>query len=206
MRLYANVYAYARQQTTLWENYQNGNFLNVGSCIISRKWRICEEYMYMRTKTHRRKMYAAMECESVEISGLMQVRFELWSFENFPPQKRALIFRTPYLCTEEESYIGLGAASTCRCTPVRVIVKSAVSWGIWNPQPCDCKSCSLTTWHSILTYSQVEWGVQVPPCSSCLFSAFGSWRSSPSQSFSVCLSSSCWGTALIDYKNNNNNS
>ena len=55
----------------------------------------------MRTKTHRRKMYAAMECESVEISGLLQVRF-------FPPQKRALIVRTLYLCTEEESYIGLG--------------------------------------------------------------------------------------------------
>ena len=30
----------------------------------------------MRTKTHLRKMYAAMECESVEISGLLQVRFE----------------------------------------------------------------------------------------------------------------------------------
>ena len=52
-------------------------------------------------------MYAAMECESVEISGLLQVRFELWSFEIFPPQKRALIVRTLYLCTEEESYIGL---------------------------------------------------------------------------------------------------
>ena len=77
-------------------------FFEVGSCIISQKWRICEEYM--RTKTHRRKMYAAMECESVEISGLLQVRFELWSFENFPPQKQALIVKTLYLCTEEESY------------------------------------------------------------------------------------------------------
>ena len=62
---------------------------------------------YMRTKTHRRKMYAAMECESVEISGLLQVRFELRSFENFSPKKRALRVRTLYLCTEEESYIGL---------------------------------------------------------------------------------------------------
>ena len=62
----------------------------------------------MRTKTHRRKMNVAIECESVEISGLLQVRFELRSFENFPPQKRALVDRTLYLCTEEESYIGLG--------------------------------------------------------------------------------------------------
>ena len=30
----------------------------------------------MRTKTHRRKTYAAIECESVEISGLLQVQFE----------------------------------------------------------------------------------------------------------------------------------
>ena len=32
---------------------------------------------YMAIKTHRRKIFAAMECESVEISGLLQVRFEL---------------------------------------------------------------------------------------------------------------------------------
>ena len=31
----------------------------------------------MTTKTHRKKMYAAMECESVEISGFLQIRFEL---------------------------------------------------------------------------------------------------------------------------------
>ena len=80
-------------------------FFNVGSCIISWKWRICEENM--RTKTHRRKMYAAMECESVEISGLLQVRIKLWSCEIYPPQKRASIFRTLFLCTEKESYIGL---------------------------------------------------------------------------------------------------
>ena len=62
----------------------------------------------MRTKTHRRKMYAAMECESVENSGFLQVRFELCSLENFPPQKRALIVRTLDMCTaEEESYIVL---------------------------------------------------------------------------------------------------
>ena len=35
----------------------------------------------MTTKTHRRKIYAAMECESVEISAFLQVRFELWSFK-----------------------------------------------------------------------------------------------------------------------------
>ena len=44
-------------------------------------------------------MYAAMECESVEISGLMKVRFYLWDLENFLPQNKTL-----YLCTEEESY------------------------------------------------------------------------------------------------------
>ena len=103
--LHANVYAYARQQTTLWENDQNRNFLTLGAALFHEKWRICEEYM--TTKTHRRKMYAAMECESVEISGSLQVRFELWSFEKFWPQKRALIDRTLYLRTEEESYIGL---------------------------------------------------------------------------------------------------
>ena len=35
----------------------------------------CEEYVTI--KTHRTKIYAAMECESVEISGFSQVRFEL---------------------------------------------------------------------------------------------------------------------------------
>ena len=71
------------------------DFVNGGSCIISLKWRICEEYM--STKPTTEKMFAAMECESVEISGFLQVRFELWSFENFPPQKWTLIHlsRTP---------------------------------------------------------------------------------------------------------------
>ena len=32
------------------------------------------------------KIYAAMECESVETSGLLQVRFELWSCENYGPR------------------------------------------------------------------------------------------------------------------------
>ena len=76
----------------LWESTQKWEFLNVGSCIISWKWHICEEYM--TTKTHRRKIYAAMECESVEITGFLQVRLELWRFENFLSQKWTLISRT----------------------------------------------------------------------------------------------------------------
>ena len=59
----------------------------------------------MTTKTHRRKMYSAMECESVKISGFLQVRFELRSFENFPPQKWTLIFRTLYLCTAQSGRV-----------------------------------------------------------------------------------------------------
>ena len=67
----------------------------------------------LTTKTHRRKMYAAMECESVDIGSLLQVTSELWSFENFLPQKRASIVRTLYLCTEKESYIGLVKNQSC---------------------------------------------------------------------------------------------
>ena len=39
------------------------------------KMTYCEEYMTI--KTHRRKTYADIECESVEIGASLQVRFEL---------------------------------------------------------------------------------------------------------------------------------
>ena len=53
----------------------NPNGRSVSAALFHKNDGFCEEYM--TTKTHHRKMYAAIECESVEISGLLQVRFEL---------------------------------------------------------------------------------------------------------------------------------
>ena len=61
-------------RTTDWEYDQKQNLFNVGSCIISQKWLICEEYM--TTKNHRRKMFPAMECESVETSGFLYHKYD----------------------------------------------------------------------------------------------------------------------------------
>ena len=49
---------------------------------ITDLWRIYDDQNPPQENVCRR------ECESVEISGLLQVRFKLWGFENFPPRNR----------------------------------------------------------------------------------------------------------------------
>ena len=70
--LHANVSVRLAADNTVRKRSKQELF-NIGSCIISRKRRICEEYLTSKTQ----KMSAGMECESVEISGFLQVRFEL---------------------------------------------------------------------------------------------------------------------------------
>ena len=69
----------------------NQEFLNLGSCSFSRNDGFVKN---MTPKTQRRKMYAAIECESVEISHFLPVRFE-----NVPPQKWTLISWTSPRCS-----------------------------------------------------------------------------------------------------------
>ena len=53
---------------------KNGNSLTLGAALFHENDVFVKNY---HDQTHRRKMYAAMECESVEIIGFLQVRFEL---------------------------------------------------------------------------------------------------------------------------------
>ena len=137
------------------------------SCIISWKWRICEEYLTI--KTHRRQIYAAMECESVEISGFLQVRVELWSLWKNSPQKRALIVRTLYLCTEEALkifcprngpwYPGRHCSIIRKCKATRAtfdrdvilaitqLIINQFHWPWWNPRmKLNMLSCDHVHW------------------------------------------------------------
>ena len=55
---------------------KNGNYLTLGAAFFHENDGFVKNN-YMTTKTHRRKIYAAMECESVEIGAFLKVRFEL---------------------------------------------------------------------------------------------------------------------------------
>ena len=53
------------------KNAQNGNLFVLGAALFLENYEFAKNIM--TTKTHRRKMYAVMECESGETSGLLQV-------------------------------------------------------------------------------------------------------------------------------------
>ena len=61
------------QQTVRVQSQMGIPSLTLGAALFHENDGFVEEYITI--KTHRRKICAAMECESVEISGFLQVRF-----------------------------------------------------------------------------------------------------------------------------------